>query len=122
MDRVDHCPVSGCFTDINRAHAATHLPGIFDDHLEQTEELLRRPISVLRICESRLLGTVNNLAGLVEFVNALRQIMRGHYHVSKQQARAMTTMCHLQGEKFPKSSSLMIVYGWTLRGLTNGFL
>ena len=101
MDRVDHCPVSGCYTDITGAHAAAHLPGIFDDHLEPTEELLRRRISVLRICESRLLGTVNNLAGLVEFVYALRQIMRGHYHVSKQQARAMTAMCHLQGDEVP---------------------
>lgn len=101
VDRVDQCPVSGCFTDITRSHAATHLPGIFDDHLEPTEELLRRRISVLRICESRLLGTVNNLAGLVQFVNDLRQIMRGHYHVSKQQARAMTAMCQLQGEEVP---------------------
>ena len=48
-DRVDHCQVSGCFTDITRVHAATHLPGIFDDHLEPTEELLRRRISVLRV-------------------------------------------------------------------------
>ena len=99
MERVDHCPVSGCYTDITRAHAATHLPGIFDDHLEPMEELLRRRIRVLRICESRLLGTVNNLAGLVQFVSALRQIRRGHYHVSKQQARAMTAMCHLQGDE-----------------------
>ena len=101
VDRVDHCPVSGCLTDITRAHAATHLQGIFNNHLEPTEELLRRRISVLRICESRLLGTINSLIGFVEFVNALRLIMRDHYHVSKQQARAMTAMCHLQGDEVP---------------------
>ena len=57
--------------DITRAHAAIHQPGNFDDHLEPTEELLRHRISVLRICESRLLRTVSNLGGLVQFVNGL---------------------------------------------------
>ena len=53
---VEICPVAECCSEVSRMHAATHLPGIFDDQLEPTEELMRR-ISVLKICKSRLLGS-----------------------------------------------------------------
>ena len=52
---VEICPVAECSSKVSRMHAATHLPGIFDDQLEPTEELMRKRISVLKICESRLL-------------------------------------------------------------------
>lgn len=106
-DRSEHCPVSECQEYISRSHAAVHLPGIFDDQLEPTEELLRRRISVLRICESRLMGSVANLGELVQFVNDLRQIRKGHYHVSIQQARSMTAMCRLQGDEVPQEFSVV---------------
>ena len=67
-------------------HAAAHLPGIFDDQLEPTEKLMRRRISVLKICESRLLGSVSNLNRVVEYVNDLQQIRRGKCHVSNDQS------------------------------------
>ena len=101
-DGGDRCPPANCQEQISRVHAATHLPGIFDDQLEPTEDLLRRRISALKIFGSRLLGSVTNLWGLVGFVNALRQICRGQYHVSVRQARAMTAMCQLQGDEVPE--------------------
>ena len=60
---VEICPVAECSREVSRMHAATHLPGIFDDQLEPTEELMRRRISVLKICESRLLGSVSEQIG-----------------------------------------------------------
>ena len=93
----EFCPVARCEETVSRTHAATHLPGIFDDQLEPTEELIRRRISALRILESKLLGTVSNLDGLVTFVNQLHQIGRGHYKVSERQDDCMRIMCQLQG-------------------------
>ena len=52
--------------------------GNLDDHLEPTEELLRRRISVLRICESRLLGTVNNPEASVEDLCKMIKSDRDH--------------------------------------------
>ena len=83
MDRVDHCPVSGWYTDITNAHAATHLPGVFDDHLEPTEELLWHRVSVLRIFESSAgdsqqpwrISSIGERGGLV--VNASDSLSRG---------------------------------------------
>lgn len=106
-DRIERCPVARCQEAVSRVHAATHLPGIFDDQLEPTEELIRRRISALRICESRLLGSVANLVGLVDFVNDLRQIRRRHYHVSIQQEKAMTEMCRVQRDEVPEEFSVM---------------
>ena len=91
------CPVAGSQENISRIHASTHLPGIFDDHQEPTEELIRRRISALRILESLLLGSVANMMGLVTFVNQLRQSHRGEYQVSILQNRAMSEICRLQG-------------------------
>ena len=105
-DRADRCPVLNCGESVSRTHAATHLPGIFNDQLEPTEELQRQRISVLRICESRLLGSVTNLAGLVQYVSDLRQIQRGHYTVSIQQARALTSMCEIQGYEVPEGFNI----------------
>ena len=78
------CPVFGCEETLSRTHAATHLPGIFDDQQEPTEDLIGRRISALRILESKLLGTVSNLDGQVTFVNQLRRIGRGNYKVSER--------------------------------------
>ena len=69
---TEPCPVAGCLDVVSRAHAATHLPGIFEDTQELTEEMLRRQISALRIIESLVLGSVLNMEGLVTFVNQLR--------------------------------------------------
>ena len=91
-----------CGESVSRTHATTHLPGIFNDQLEPTEELQRQRISVLRICESRLLGSVTNFARLVQYVSDLRQIQRGHYTVLIQQARALTSMCEIQGYEVPE--------------------
>ena len=88
-------------------HAAKHLPGIFDDQLEPTEELMRRRISVLKICESRLLGSVSNLNGLVDYVNDLQQVRRGQCHVSTWQTKAMEAMCHLQDCLVPEEFTLV---------------
>ncbi|MCG8047547.1 MAG: TatD family hydrolase [Candidatus Thiodiazotropha endolucinida] len=88
-------------------HAATHLPGIFDDQLEPTEELIRRRISALKICESKILGSVSDLSSLTNFVNDLRQIRWGQYHVSIQQSRAMAAMCQLQGDPVPEEFTLV---------------
>ena len=63
------CPVAECSSEVSRMHAATHLPGIFNNQLMPTEELMRRRISVLKICEISLLGSVSNLNGLVDYVN-----------------------------------------------------
>ncbi|MEW8547408.1 MAG: hypothetical protein AB2693_28200, partial [Candidatus Thiodiazotropha sp.] len=82
-------------------HAASHLPGIFDDMQDSTEELLRRRISALRILESLLLGSIANLMGLVDFVNQLRQIRIGQYTVPKRQSQAMVDLCQLQGYPVP---------------------
>lgn len=99
------CPISQCDGAITRSHASTHLPAIFNDQLEPTEDLTRGRVSALRICESLLLGTVTNLDGLVNFVNDLRQIRRGHYHVSIRQSRAMAAMCQLQDYEIPEEFS-----------------
>ena len=88
-------------------HAAKYLPGIFDDQLEPTEELMRRRISVLKICESRLLGSVSNLNGLVDYVNDLQQVRRGQCHVSTRQTKAMEAMCHLQDCLVPEEFTLV---------------
>ena len=58
---VEICPVAECSSEVSRMHAAAHLREILDDQLEPTEELMRRRISVLKICESRLLGSFSNL-------------------------------------------------------------
>ena len=99
---TEPCPVAGCRDVVSRAHAATHLPGIFEDTQELTEELLRRQISALRIIESLVLGSVSNMEGLVTFVNQLRQIRTGQYTVPKRQQRAMTDLCRLQGFPVPE--------------------
>ncbi|MEW8446284.1 MAG: TatD family hydrolase, partial [Candidatus Thiodiazotropha sp.] len=106
-DRKDRSPIARCQELISRMHAATHLPGIFDDQLELSEELLRRRISALKICESRLLGSVSDLSSLIDFVNDIRQIRHGQYHVSIQQSRAMSMMCQLQGESVPEEFTLV---------------
>ena len=105
--QVEICPVVKCSSEVSRMHAATHLPGIFDDQLEPTEELMRRRISVLKICESRLLGSVSNLSGLVDYVNDLKQVRRGKCQVSMRQTKAMEAMCHLQGCSVPEEFTLV---------------
>ena len=60
-----------------------------------------RRISVQKICESRLLGSVSNLNGLVDYVNDLKQVRRGKCQVSMRQTNAMEAMCHLQGCSVP---------------------
>ena len=37
---VEICPVAECGSEYPRMHAATHVPGIFDDQFEPTEELM----------------------------------------------------------------------------------
>ena len=91
---------------MSRTQVANHLPGIFNDQLEPSEELQRQRISVLRIWESRLLGSVTNLTGLVQYVSDLRQIQRGHYTVLIQQARALTAMCEIQGYEVLKEFNI----------------
>ena len=100
------CPVAHCQEVLSRAHAATHLPGIFDDRLEPTEELVKRRISALCILESMLLGTVSDLMGLVTFINQLRKIEKGHYHVSgvRRNARGL---CDNYMERKPPNYSLL---------------
>ena len=105
--QVEICPVAECSSEVKRVYAATHLQGIFDDQLEPTEELMRRRISVLKICESRLLGSVSNLSGLVDYVNDLQQVRRGKCHVSMRQTKAMEAMCHLQGCSVPEEFTLV---------------
>ena len=100
--QVEICPVVKCSSGVSRMHATTHLSGIFDDQLEPTEELMRRRISVLKICESRLLGSVSNLSRLVDYVNDLKQVCRGKCQVSMRQTKAMEAMCHLQGCSVPE--------------------
>ena len=73
-DKKDRCPIARCQELVSRMHAATHLPGIFDDQLELSEELLRRRISAQKICKNQLLGSVSDLSSLIDFVNDLRQI------------------------------------------------
>ena len=105
--QVEICPVVKCSSEVSRMQAATHLPGIFDDQLEPTEELMRRRISVLKICESRLLGSVSNLSGLVDYVNDLKQVRRGKCQVSMRQTKAIEAMCHLQGCSVPEEFTLV---------------
>ena len=71
------CPVADCSSEVSRMHAATHLPGIFNDQLKPTEELIKRRISILKICESSLLGSVSNLNRLLDYVNDLQQLRGG---------------------------------------------
>ena len=97
--QVEICPVVKCSSEVSRMHAATHLSGIFDDQLKPTEELLRRRISVLKICESRLLGSVSNLSGLVDYVNDLKQVCRGKCQVSMRQTKA-SHGSHVQAFRF----------------------
>lgn len=106
-DKVERFPFTKCLEAISRIHAATHLPGIFDDQLEPTEELIRRRISALKICESRIFGSGSDLSSLTSFVNELKQIRRGQYHVSNQQSRAMIEMCKLEGDPVPEEFTLV---------------
>ena len=78
-----------------------------DDQLDPTEELMRRRISVLKICESRLLGSLTNLNRFVDFVNDLQQVRRGQCHVSIRQTKAMEAMCHLQDCSVPEEFALV---------------
>ena len=103
--QVEICPIAECSSEVSRMHAAMHLPAIFDDQLNPTEELTRRRIIVLKICESRLLGSVSNLNGLVDYVNDLQQVCRGKCrHVSMRQEKAM---CLLQGCSVPDPSEFI---------------
>ena len=86
--QVEICPVVKCSSRVSRMHAAKHLSGMFDDQLEPTEELMRR-ISVLKICESRLLGSVSHLSRLVDYVNDLKKVRRGKCQVSMRQTKGM---------------------------------
>ncbi|MEW8548779.1 MAG: hypothetical protein AB2693_35210, partial [Candidatus Thiodiazotropha sp.] len=97
----EQCPVAKCTEVVSRMHAASHLPGIFDDMQDCTEELLRQRISALRILESLLLGSVANLMSLVDFVNQLRQIRSGQYCIAKRQNQGMINLCQLQGYPVP---------------------
>ena len=97
------CPVSQCDGVLSRLHAATHLPGIFDDHLEPAEELIRCRISALHILESKLLSTVSDLDGFRTFENQQRQIARGHFKASEGQDDCMRVMCQLQGVEAPET-------------------
>ena len=88
-------------------HGATHIPGVFDDQSPPTEELTRRRISVLGIFESLLLGSINHLAGLVDFVNDLKQVKENHFHISIQQRKAMIHFCQILDLDVPEEFTLV---------------
>ena len=105
--QVEICPEAECSSEVSRMHAARHLPGIFDDQLEPTEELMRRRISVLKICESRLLGSVSKLNGLVDSVNDLQQVCRGSHVPSSELFRSRGI--HFGPSEFTGISSALVV-------------
>ena len=104
---VEICPVAECSSEVSRMHAATHLTVIFHDQLMPTEELMRRRISILKICKSHLLGSISNLNGLVDYVNDLQQVRRRQCPVSIRQTKAMEAMCHLQDCLVPEEFTLV---------------
>ena len=103
---AETCPVAECSSAVSRMHAATHLPSIFDDQLEPTEELMRRRISILKICDSRLLGSVPNLNGLVDYVNDLQQLHHGQCQVSIRQPKPLKPCAIFRIVWFQRSSLL----------------
>ena len=64
---------------------------------------------ILRIFESLLLGSVNNLAGLVDFVNDLRQVKENHFHIFIQQRKAMVHFCQILDLGVPDEFTLVPV-------------
>ncbi len=98
------CPFRNCQEPLCRAHAfSAHLPGIFDEELVTTEEITRRRISLLTICSSRILGTLNDLDSLAGFVDNLHHITSGEITIGKHQKEAISAVCGVLGLEIPET-------------------
>ena len=76
---------------------------------------------IIRIFESLLLGSVNNLAGLVDFVNDLRHVKENQFHISIQQRKALVHFCQILDLDVPEEFTLVLfhspavlLYWWIL--------
>ena len=88
------CPIPGCERPLTRSHALElHLPEVFDDRLEVTDDLTRQRVAVLRACASLVCGSLS-LDTLVSYINLLNQIKPGEIDVSKVMVSNMKAICH----------------------------
>ncbi len=70
-----------------------------------TEEVTRRRISMLTICASLILGTINDLPSLVTYANQLHQVAPGEVSISKRQIEAITAVGEVLGIEVPGDMS-----------------
>ena len=88
-DCADRCPVLNCGVSVSRSRLRN--------------SSARKSVSygsVKAICYALF------LARLVKYESDLRQIQRGHYTVSIQQAMALTSLCEMQGYEVPEILSI----------------
>jgi len=115
VQKPDVCPVPGCHSVISRHHAfGDHVPRIFDEDQELTEEVSRRRVSALRLCARSVLGTLN-LEELARYVSDIHPLHRGELWVNKAYQKAMIHLCTDQGLEAPEAFDFVgTVRPWAL--------
>ena len=94
------CPMIGCGNMITREHAfERHVPLIFDEMQELTEEVTRRRLSALRECAQSILGRLN-VEELAAYLSRLGLVQPG-YTISQPAIESMKAVCQLQGWEVP---------------------
>ncbi len=109
MNRAVVCPVTACGQALSKEHAfATHVPGICDEAVLPTDEVTRQRNSLLVLCSSLILGTVNDLEGLAGYLGSMRHIAPREVTVSKLQSQAIRALCELRELPQPDDFTLLL--------------